>query len=274
VSTAARQRIQVGSRTVLALSDGFFTMEGAHEFLGSPAQPEGGYEALKKIHGEVRMPVGCFLVPGDVTTLIDVGMGPQGDPNVLLGGNLLHQLHATGYEPDDIDVIAISHLHPDHTGWLATAAGEPVFPHARVVLGAGDWAYFIDEEHPGLPLAANTRTVLLSLAAQGRVDLLDDDRQIVPGITRLAAPGHTPGHSLYVIHDGADRALLFGDAMYCPQQLSNLDWAAASDVDPVAAKATRERYLRDLDAHGGVGVGCHFPELRAGRVLGGTWSPV
>jgi len=273
VSTAARRRLTVGSRDVLALSDGFFTLEGAHEFLGSPTHPTAGYEQLHKIHGEVRMPLGCFLVPGEVTTLIDLGMGPvdSGGAGVLVGGNLLRQLRSVGYAPADIDLIALSHLHPDHVGWLATASGEPVFPHATVVFGRADWTYFVEESHPGLALAENIRAGLLTLASQGRVNLLDDDRQIVSGITRLAAPGHTPGHSLYAIHDGGERALLFGDAMYCPQQLTSLDWAAASDVDPVLARRTREFYLRDLDAHGGIGLGCHFPALQAGRVLGGQW---
>ena len=61
--------------------------------------------------------------------------------------------------------------------------------------------------------------------------------------------------------------LVLGDAMYCPQQLSELEWGAVSDVDPALARKTRERYERDLELHGGGAVGCHFPELKVARAL-------
>ena len=64
------------------------------------------------------------------------------------------------------------------------------------------------------------------------------------------------------IHDHGERVLVLGDAMYCPQQLTELEWGAVSDVDPALARKTRERYERDLELHGGGAVGCHFPELR------------
>jgi glyoxylase-like metal-dependent hydrolase (beta-lactamase superfamily II) len=90
---------------------------------------------------------------------------------------------------------------------------------------------------------------------------------VAPGITRLDAAGHTPGHSVFVISDGPDRALLLGDALYCPAQLTQTDWAALTDVDPSLARATRRRLAGDLAERGGVAVGCHFPGLQAGRVL-------
>ena len=273
VSAGASSAIRVGDRTVLALSDGFLSLEQVRDFIGSPAQPTGAYDALRESHGEVRLPLGCFLFPGDPMVLFDAGFGPvdaQG-LGVMVGGNLLRQLARHGVAPEDIDVLALSHLHLDHVGWLATAEAEPVFPNAIIYFGRPDWDYFIESGRAELPLAPHIRALLLAQAEQDRVRLLDDDRQIAPGVTRLAAPGHTPGHSLYAIHDQGERALLLGDAMYCPQQLTNSDWAATSDVDPNLARRTRERYLRDLEAHGGAALGCHFPELRAGRVLSGAW---
>jgi glyoxylase-like metal-dependent hydrolase (beta-lactamase superfamily II) len=122
-----------------------------------------------------------------------------------------------------------------------------------------------------MPLDPAVRQALLTLADRDQVILLEDDRQIIPGLTRLAAPGHTPGHSLFVVHDGAERALLLGDAMACPAQMTATDWSLASDVDPRVAQATRERFLGEMEVNGGVSVGCHFPELRAGRILAGEW---
>jgi len=274
VSGAAQTTLAVGDRTVIAVSDGFFLLEKVKEFLGSETHPTAGHDALEHAYGEARLPVGAFLVPGDEPVLIDAGAGPVdvGGMGALVGGNLLRQLARHGHRREDIKVLALSHLHVDHVGWVADPEGNPTFPSAQVYLGRADWVYFVEQLAGELPIAENVRTALVTLAERDQVTLLDDDRQIAPGITRLAAPGHTPGHSLYAIHDDGERALLFGDAMYCPQQLTDADWAAASDVDPKLARRTREAYLRDLEEHGGTGLGCHFPQLRAGRIVSGAWQ--
>jgi glyoxylase-like metal-dependent hydrolase (beta-lactamase superfamily II) len=275
-SIAARRELAVGARTVIAISDGYINLEAdlGRTLLGTPQDPTAGYDVLKRAVGgdEVRLPIGCFLVPGEPTVLIDAGVGPvdYGDMGLMIGGNLLPQLAVLGVAVEEIGVLALSHLHPDHAGWLASNDGEPTFPNAQVCLGAGDWAFFVEGDGGTMGLAPHLRACLIALAERGRVTLLDDDRMIAPGVTRLAAPGHTPGHSLFAIHDRGERALLLGDAIYCPQQMSNSDWLAMSDVDKTLAARTREHYLRDLEAHGGVGLGCHFPGLRQARMLGGA----
>ena len=274
VSVAARRVLQVGERTVIAVSDGYINLE--HELgrtlIGSPEHPTAAYDALHASMGEVRLPIGCFLIPGEPTVLVDAGVGAvdYDGMGLMFGGNLLRALAAEGVQPGEVDVLALSHLHPDHAGWLADAHAQPVFPNARVCFGAGDWEFFVDGSGGRMGLKPHLRECLLALAQADRVTLLDDDRQLAPGITRLAAPGHTPGHSLFAIHDRGERALLLGDALYCPAQMTNSDWLALSDVDPVLAGRTRERYVRDLEAHGGAGVGCHFPELLEARMLGGS----
>jgi glyoxylase-like metal-dependent hydrolase (beta-lactamase superfamily II) len=267
----AEVEIKVGRYSLLAISDGFF--EVGADFLGTPEHPTGGHDALKDEHDEVAVPLGCFLMPGEAPTLIDLGLGPhqrEGWEIALSGGRLPARLAAAGYAPEDIRTIALSHLHLDHTGWLCDREGEPTFANADVYVATADWDYFMDGE-PNMPLDPAVRRALVTLVELDRVILLDDDRQIVPGLTRLAAPGHTPGHSLFVVHDGSERALLLGDAMACPAQMTATDWSLASDVDRRVAQATRERFIAEMDANGGVAVGCHFPELRAGRILAGDW---
>jgi glyoxylase-like metal-dependent hydrolase (beta-lactamase superfamily II) len=266
VSGAADTTLRVGDRDLLALSDGFFLMH--RTFLGTPEATTAAYDVLAGQYGEPRLPLGCFFLPGDQNVLVDCGFGPvrfQGE-GLLVGGRLLTALAQRGLRPEDVDILAISHLHADHTGWIGDSDARPVFPNAEIVLARADWDYFMegDGAHEIRP---NIRQTLEDLARRGGVSLLDGEAQIAPGLTRLSAPGHTPGHSIYVVHDGPDRLLLLGDAMYCPQQLSNLDWEAASDVDPALARRTRETYERDLEIHGGEAVGCHFPELIAGRAL-------
>jgi glyoxylase-like metal-dependent hydrolase (beta-lactamase superfamily II) len=277
LTTLAAQRLTVGGRELLALSDGFFSIEAFPTFLGSPDRPRAFYEDMAA-EGVTppRMPVGAFVWPGERNVLIDAGFGPRvAGGGAMVGGQLPLQLRQFGFAFDDIDVIALSHLHGDHTGWLADAEGNALFPNAQIHLGARDWDHFVAPDAPDAPPAGldpAVRQALVTMADAGRVTLLDGDTTIAPGIRLLSGPGHTPGHSLYVVEDDGDRAIMFGDAIYCPQQLTDTDWAATSDVDPVAARATRERYLRELDEDGGLAIGCHFPGLRAGRVLNGRWQ--
>ena len=134
-----------------------------------------------------------------------------------------------------------SHLHADHVGWVGDPTGRPVFPNARFVVGLGDWEYFMARDDA---LRPHVRESLQWLDGQGRVVLPEGETQVAPGLTRLSAPGHTPGHSLFVVHDGRARMLLLGDAVYCPQQLSHSDWQAASDasVCPPGSSRTRPRF--------------------------------
>jgi glyoxylase-like metal-dependent hydrolase (beta-lactamase superfamily II) len=271
LSTQASSRLTLGDRTLLALSDGFFQIDTMRDFLGTADEPTAAWDALHAVHGSVRMPLGCFLLPGEQTTLIDTGVGPRDMNGLLVGGNLLRQMHDVGIHPDDVDVIGLSHLHPDHTGWLVDAHGEPTFPNAQIHIGTKDWDHFIapDALVPGV--SEELAVGLRQLAEQGRVTLMDTDGIIAPGVHCLAGPGHTPGHTLYAIVDHGDRALLFGDALYCPQQLTNNDWDAVSDLDKELARKTRETYFRDLDRNGGIALGCHFPGLRSGRLVSGRW---
>lgn len=266
VSARARRTLAVGDRRLLALSDGFIRIPPT--FIGTTEHPTAAYDALHAELGEVRLPIGCFYLPGERNTLIDAGFGPADfeDRGLMVGGRLLEGLRQEGIRPGDVDVLVLSHLHSDHIGWVADLHGEPVFPEATVYVGREDWDHFVTYGASPVP-QPHVLEGLLRLCERGQVELVDGEVDLVPGVRRMPAPGHTPGHSVYVIHDGADRVLLLGDAMYCVHQLSELDWSAAQDVDPVLAARTRSHLARDLELGGGRALGCHFPGLVAGRVL-------
>jgi glyoxylase-like metal-dependent hydrolase (beta-lactamase superfamily II) len=250
--------LRIGGVTLVPLCDGEFRMYP--DFLDHP-EPQ---RELAGADGVARLPVGSFLIPGDAPMLIDIGFGPASD-ELLTGGRLLDQLELAGYRPENILTIALSHPHPDHVGWLATTQGELVFANAHLIMAAADWRYFVQDRSGDL--ADHIRHALEELHRDGRVTLLDGEGALTPAVTAMPAPGHTPGHTVYAIHDRGERALLLGDAVHCPQQLSHADWGAVGDVDPALAAATREALQRDLESHGDPAVGCHFPGLRATRLL-------
>ena len=260
VSAAATQEITVGQRRLHALSDGLILMQPAA--VGTLTEPTAGYDSLAADYAEVRLPIGCFVWPGERNALIDVGFGPR-DIGEVAGGGFLAGLAHLGLEPADIEIVALSHLHFDHAGGIADpVSGQPTFPNAQIYVDRRDWEYFVEGDGGALPIEPYMRLALLDLHQHGQISLETEDRMIAPGINRIAAPGHTPGHSAYLIHDAADRVILLGDAMHCPQQLTNQQWGSAFDVDPALARASRDRITDDLAVHGGRVIGCHFPGLR------------
>ena len=259
--------LTVGRHTLIGIREGVFLMP--LDFLGV----DEAHRALADPDGVVRLPIGAFLMPGEEPLLIDAGLGPGFPrPDLMTGGSLLEGLASAGVGRAEVRHLALSHLHPDHVGWVATKDGGPTFPNAQVYVAEADWRHFLQEGHRGP--APWIEQALVDLAERGRVTFLEGERQLVSGLTALPAPGHTPGHTVYAVHDGADRALLLGDAIYCPQQLTEDDWGAASEVDPVLARRTREWLWREIEDTGASAVGQHFPGLQAGRVLNRAWQPV
>ena len=259
-----RSEFRVGDRHVLGIADGTFTM--ADDFMNVP----GFKRQFEDEHGNAEFPVGSFVVPGAQLLLIDAGVGPFAIDG-LSGGALLHELAAIGVQPADVDVIAVSHLHLDHDGWLATKHGGVTFPNAVIHLGRADYEFFVLRDGSDeFRMARHKKAALAELFDAGRVVLVDDATELVPGVVALPTPGHTPGHLAFAIRDDGEQLLVLGDAMYCPAQLTDADLTAMHDLDPVLARRSRELIQREVESHATSAVGCHFPGLRAARVVGGT----
>jgi glyoxylase-like metal-dependent hydrolase (beta-lactamase superfamily II) len=260
-----RTQFRVGDRRVLGVADGVFTM--TDDFMSIP----GYQDRFADDTGQAHLPVGSFVVEGDQTVLIDAGIGPFATEG-LAGGNLLDELAAIDVQPADIDVVALSHLHLDHDGWIATRVAGLTFPNATVHVGRGDYQHFVvDDRDDRFRMARHKREAFSALFDAGRVELIDDVTEIVPGVVALPTPGHTPGHLAFAVRDRGERLLILGDSMYCPAQLTDMDLTAMHDVDPALARRSRELLARELESHETrtEAVGCHFPGLRAARVVGG-----
>jgi glyoxylase-like metal-dependent hydrolase (beta-lactamase superfamily II) len=208
---------------------------------------------------------------GGLKVLLDAGLGPRAvewEPTPgavvrLLGGGLPGSLLALGLRPDDIDVVLLSHLHGDHSGWI-WQEGRPFFPNAMVRFGTGDWTTFVEEQAPGADSEG-----IRALAEMGRVELIERDGEVAPGITSLHTPGHTPGHQTFVVSSGQQRALFLGDALSCPLQIEEPELEALADMDRRLGIETRERLLREVE-EGEYVSGPHFPDVRFGRMIAGN----
>lgn len=217
--------------------------------------------------GKLAQPVGTFAIrTAGEWLLVDAGVGPYDLPTsnaAFDAGHLPASLAEAGLRPADFSQVICTHLHPDHVGWLAVD-GRPYFPHATVRFGQGDWDQFMTARQG----PQYVRDILGVLAEQDRIVPIEaDDTAIAPGVTSRATPGHSWGHTSYVLSSGGDRAILLGDSVLCPVQLEDADWTLANDVDPALASRTRDALRQELAGSATRAVAAHFPDLRAGRVL-------
>ncbi len=266
--------MQVGDIELTVLYDGKSVVPG--HFFGPT---DGPHADLVDEYGTITLPIAAFLLRiGGKNVLLDAGMGPasftwnvpNGDRLELSGGALPASLAREGLNPEDIDYVIPTHLHGDHVGWLFPD-GKDFFPNATIRFGEGDWEPWV-ENAPN----PHFREGMKKARDSGRITFIEGDGELLPGLTALATPGHSPGHMCYVISSGTDRAIMLGDAISCPLQLQNPEFEIAADADPKLAIRTRDRIFREIEGTNTMVGGPHFPELRLGRVLMGEgrryWS--
>lgn len=235
--------IRVGDITVTALNDGQFEastaiVNGVSEAAAAAAE-SGAFRVLPP-----RITVSAFLLDvGGRKILIDTGCGTAFGPAM---GKSRDRLATLGVTPADIATILVTHAHIDHVSGLIDAAGAPCFPNAEIVVNGLETAFWLDDARAAAaPEAAKgafatAQGALRPYAARTRT--VSDGQEAAQGITCRHLPGHTPGHSGWLIASGADTLLVWGDVVHLPGIQFALPQAGlAFDTDSDAARATRAR---------------------------------
>jgi len=214
--------------------------------------------------GRWRLRDWCFVVRGrDRVVLVDTGVGGPGAPGATwigVPGRLPEELAAARVEPDEVDLVVLTHLHLDHIGWNLAWEGDrprPRFPRASYLVQRADWELFASR--PEDAREAFDRCVA-PLQALGVAELLEGDRTLDAELSLLHTPGHTPGSQSLLVRSGEEAALLWGDVANHPAQVGEPDWGPGSDVLPEVAKGTRRRLLDRIEAEGMWLAPAHFPE--------------
>lgn len=233
--------VQVGDVLVTSLNDGQFEASTALVV----GVPETESEALLRDSFRAlppRITVNCFLLRfGGRHVLVDAGGGKA------MGNQLGHapeRLAALGVAPSAIETVLLTHAHVDHVFGLIDADGRALYPNAEIVINADETAFWLNEENEAR--APEGRRAYFGFARQGlapyrrRMRTVQDGAEVLPGITQRHLPGHTPGHSGYLIGSGAHSLLIWGDVVHLPGiQFPRPEAGLLFDIDAEQARQSR-----------------------------------
>ncbi len=245
--------------------------------LDAGAGPAAPCCAMHARHGDAKD-------PALISFYRDMGLsGPALDSAVGLAarssmrtGLLGESLAALGIAPGEITDVLLSHLHFDHIGW-ASKDGKPYFPNATYRCERRDAAFFLgktahDEAFARIAWQTMPATERLAPVLE-RLELWDGDAVIAPGVQACYAPGHTPGNSIFVLSSGEARAMILGDAVHCPLELTDPEFSLMSDLDKALADRTRAQIRQEIEGGEVLVSAPHFRELQFGRMLPGKGRP-
>ncbi|MGL4729765.1 MAG: MBL fold metallo-hydrolase [Bosea sp. (in: a-proteobacteria)] len=240
-------RYKMGDITLTAINDGF-AMRPLEGFVRNAELP-----AVQAAMAATFLPANALPIPfttlvvqsGGRLILLDTGNGDSGAPT---SGRWMANFIAAGFDPKAVNTVIFSHFHGDHINGLRLKDGTLNFPNAEIVVPAAEWAFWMDDaKMASAPDAmkgafANVRRVFGPIAKD--VKQIADGASPAPGITAVAAHGHTPGHTAYRISSGTASMLFVADLTNHPALfVKNPDWAAVFDMDADAARATRRKVL-------------------------------
>jgi glyoxylase-like metal-dependent hydrolase (beta-lactamase superfamily II) len=226
--------------------------------------------------GTLRLASHTFAVEtGGLRVLVDTGIGNgKTRANAAwngLGTDYLRRLADAGFPPDSVDLVITTHLHTDHVGWntrLVDGNWQPTFPHARYLTSRTEWDHWATAEMDEARRQTFRDSVdpVRDSGQYDPVDVPDQGREVADGIRLVPAPGHTPGQVAVEVR-GADRtALITGDSIHHPVQLSHPHLTSCVDTDAQQAVRTRARLLEQLADTDSLLLGTHFPDPTAGTV--------
>lgn len=277
-------RMMVDQHEVTALYDGYVDLEtGLLKGMDQEAL-RAHLDALfiDTEHG-VQTAVNAFLVhTGDHLVLVDAGSAACFGPAL---GQVPDNLRASGYAPEEVDTILMTHLHPDHVCGLVDGDGEPVYPNAELRASRDDADFWLSEaQAEAVPeddraFFDMARDAVATYRETGRFSTFAPGEELLPGLQARDTHGHTPGHASFLFEGGDEEILVWGDVVHSyGVQFDDPAVAIEFDSDPEQAIATREEVLDGAAEEAHWVAGAHLPFPGLGHVTrdgeGYRWLPV
>jgi glyoxylase-like metal-dependent hydrolase (beta-lactamase superfamily II) len=264
-------RFKLGAFEITTISDSEAFIDGPFPLIGANAK-EADVRDLMRAN---LLPEGTYQ-PGFTPTIVntgkdvvlfDTGNGANGFVPRPNGGWLASQLGPAGFKPEDIDIVVISHGHPDHIAGVMEG-DKPLFPNARYVIGQIEYDYWAPEgkfsgelEKMAAVFRANSKPVA------DKFSFLKPGEDVVTGIRAVEAFGHTPGHLAFMVESEGKAILFWGDcAHHQVASLARPNWHCVFDIDKDQGAATRRRIYDMAAADRLPVVGYHMPFPSIGYV--------
>lgn len=274
----------VGELMVTAVYDGYLDLDTQ---LLKGMDPDDVRKLFERMflqdNNGVQTSVNAFVVQSkDQTVLVDAGAAQCFGPTM---GNAMANIQAAGFQPDDIDSILLTHLHPDHACGLATPDGQAAFPNATVWVAKADADFWLDPEtqaqapedkQPFFQLAQDAVAPYIKREA---FHTYTDHSELLPGIGVVPTPGHTPGHSSYLVESDNESLLIWGDIVHSHSvQLQHPEVSIEFDSDQQQAIKSRTETVSKAAAERWLVAGAHMPFPGLGHLRsedqGYSWVPI
>lgn len=262
-------RYRVGDVRVTAVTDGANTLPLPERFVlnADRAAVSAALTADFRDGANLTVPFTPLVIEtGGRRVVIDTG---NGEAAFQKSGGAVGQFHANlkaaGFDRGAIDAVVISHFHGDHVNGLLNPAGKPAFPNAEIHVPEAEWAYWMDDGAMSRAPAGrmqdqfrNVRRVFDGL--DRKVTPYAWEREVLPGLTALGTPGHTPGHTSFLLASGSDSLFVQSDVTNVPVLFArHPGWHVMYDQDPSMAEATRRRFYDRIAAERTLLQGFHYP---------------
>ncbi len=254
---------RIGDIVVTGISDGF--LDGNLDVLRNIDKEEARQILSDQFRPARRTAVNTFLIhTGGRLALVETGCGRY---MAATGGQLMTNLAAAGIDASAIESVLLTHMHPDHSAGLTDmTTGRPHFPNAELVMHENEPRHWFDDA--AMARGDEREQKLFFQAGREQTEPYRDrwrlfqKGEVLPGVTAMPFPGHTPGHTGYLITSGSDSLLIWGDIVHVPEvQTARPEVCMAFDTDKAQAEATRRRVF-DMVATDRLlvtGMHLHFP---------------
>ena len=270
-------RYKVGDIEMTTVNDGVSAMPIEDGFVRNvpKAEVNAFLESTFRAPNVYSGPYNPVLVNnGRQLALIDTGTGEAAlSASKGLNGRLLMNLAAAGVDPASIDLVILSHYHGDHMNGLIRADNALAFPNAEILVPEVEHKFWMDDGEmsraasPRVEATFKNARRVMTADVRKRLRPYAWGQEIMSGVTAMATPGHTPGHTSHIVSSGAKSVYLQADVTHAPFLFArNPGWHFMLDVDPVAAEATRRKVYDMLAADRMMVQGFHYPFPAVGHV--------
>jgi glyoxylase-like metal-dependent hydrolase (beta-lactamase superfamily II) len=258
-------RATLGDVEVIQILEGIRDIKMPDNFITnlSKDQTMAAFAAAYMPNGMFRNPYCPSVVKmGGKTIVIDTGNG-IGALAATKGelGHHRNNLQAAGIDVKAVDIVLISHFHGDHINGLRNPDGTLAYPNAEIKVPATEWAYWTDEGNVAKTPASNKGNFanVKKIFADLKPTLYEAGKEVVSGMTAIATPGHTPGHTSFVVASGSKRVLIQGDIALAPEVFAkHPDYQVLFDVMGDVAVTTRKKIYDMAIAEKLPVIGYHF----------------